>query len=100
MCYANISVKRLVRLWIAKGFLNLKEEAKKCLKDLIDRCPVLSSQKSLDGRTIKTCRLHDLVRELCLREAQINNFFCRGCLQNVVGGLVYIQSITIGYSIS
>ncbi|KAM3321335.1 hypothetical protein P3S67_008537 [Capsicum chacoense] len=74
----EISVKRLVRLWIAEGFLkldgDLEEEAENRLQDLVDRCLVLASQKSADGRKIKTCRVHDLVNELCLREAQRENF--------------------------
>ncbi|KAM3321318.1 hypothetical protein P3S67_008520 [Capsicum chacoense] len=75
---SEISVKRLVRLWIAEGFLklegDLEEAAENCLQDLVDRCLVLVSQKSAHGRKIKTCRVHDLVNELCLREAQCENF--------------------------
>ncbi|PHT52289.1 hypothetical protein CQW23_06751 [Capsicum baccatum] len=75
---SEISVKRLVRLWIAEGFLklegDLEEAAENRLQDLVDRCLVLVSQKSADGRKIKTCRVHDLVNELCLREAQRENF--------------------------
>ncbi|KAK4727743.1 hypothetical protein R3W88_032660 [Solanum pinnatisectum] len=75
---SEVSVKRLVRLWIAEGFLklegDLEEEAKNRLQDLVDRCLVLVSQRSADGRKIKTCRIHDLVHELCLREAQSQNF--------------------------
>ncbi|MCE3216964.1 hypothetical protein HAX54_009726 [Datura stramonium] len=74
---SEISVKRLVRLWIAEGFLklegDLEEKAENHLQDLVDRCLVLVSQKSADGRKIKTCRVHDLVHELCLREAQSQN---------------------------
>ncbi|KAG5569532.1 hypothetical protein H5410_059298 [Solanum commersonii] len=75
---SEISVKRLLRLWIAEGFLklegDLEEEAKNRLQDLVDRCLVLVSKRSADGRKIKTCRIHDLVHELCLREAQSQNF--------------------------
>ncbi|PHT73666.1 hypothetical protein T459_24451 [Capsicum annuum] len=75
---SEISVKRLVRLWIAEGFLklegDLEEAAENRLQDLVDRCLGLVSQKSAHGRKIKTCRVHDLVNELCLREAQCENF--------------------------
>ncbi|KAM3269752.1 hypothetical protein P3S67_029658 [Capsicum chacoense] len=75
---SEISVKRLVRLWIAEGFLklegDLEEAAENRLQDIVDRCLVLVSQKSADGRKIKTCRVHDLVNELCLREAHRKNF--------------------------
>ncbi|PHU08068.1 hypothetical protein BC332_24557 [Capsicum chinense] len=63
---SEISVKRLVRLWIAEGFLklegDLEEAAENRLQDLVDRCLVLVSQKNADGRKIKTCRVHDLKR--------------------------------------
>ncbi|PHT26473.1 hypothetical protein CQW23_33920 [Capsicum baccatum] len=75
---SEISVKRLVRLWIAEGFLklegDLEEAAENRFQDHVDRCLVLVSQKSVDGRKIKTCRVNDLVNELCLREAQRENF--------------------------
>ncbi|PHT27728.1 hypothetical protein CQW23_32666 [Capsicum baccatum] len=41
--------------------------------DLVDTCLTLASQKSADGRKIKTCRVHVLVNELCLGEAQRKN---------------------------
>ncbi|XP_019246803.1 PREDICTED: putative late blight resistance protein homolog R1A-3 isoform X2 [Nicotiana attenuata] len=76
---SEISVKRLMRLWIAAGFLKLVEdlegEAEKCLQDLIDRCLVLVSKKNWDETKIRTCKVHDLIYELCLREAQSQNTF-------------------------
>nr|XP_009766921.1 PREDICTED: putative late blight resistance protein homolog R1A-10 [Nicotiana sylvestris] len=60
-----IPVKKLVRLWMAEGFLklekDLQEEAEKCLQDLIDRCLVLVCKKSLDETNIKFCKVHDLI---------------------------------------
>ncbi|PHU07933.1 hypothetical protein BC332_24422 [Capsicum chinense] len=54
----QISVKRLVRLWMAEGFLklenDLEEEAEKCLQELVDRCLVLVSKKSLDETKIRS----------------------------------------------
>ncbi|MCD7468349.1 hypothetical protein HAX54_006426 [Datura stramonium] len=48
--HSEVSVKRLVRLWIAEGFLKFEKDlegvAEKCLQDLIDRCLVLVSNKS------------------------------------------------------
>ncbi|KAF3618399.1 hypothetical protein FXO38_33447 [Capsicum annuum] len=68
----EISVKRLVRLWMAEGFLklenDLEEEAEKCLQELVDRCLVLVSKKSLDETKIRSCKVHDLIHDLCLRE--------------------------------
>ncbi|TMW92217.1 hypothetical protein EJD97_013334 [Solanum chilense] len=74
----NIKSLRLVRLWIVEGFLklegDLEVEAENRLQDLVDRCLVLVSQRSADGTKIKTCKIHDLVHEICLREAQNQNF--------------------------
>ncbi|XP_047270454.1 putative late blight resistance protein homolog R1B-8 [Capsicum annuum] len=70
---------RLVRLWMDDGFLNLQNElegeAEKCLQDLIDRCLVLFSEKSLDETKISTCYVHDLIYDLFLREVQRGNIF-------------------------
>ncbi|XP_060175111.1 putative late blight resistance protein homolog R1A-10 [Lycium barbarum] len=75
----EISAKKLVRLWIAHGFLKLEKdfegEAEKCLQDLVDRNLVLVSKKSSDESNIKSCKVHDLLYELCLREAQSQNIF-------------------------
>ncbi|PHU14963.1 hypothetical protein BC332_16168 [Capsicum chinense] len=64
---------------MADGFLNLQNElegeAEKCLQDLIDRCLVLFSEKSLDETKISTCYVHDLIYDLFLREVQRENIF-------------------------
>ncbi|XP_075109445.1 putative late blight resistance protein homolog R1A-10 isoform X1 [Nicotiana tabacum] len=74
----EISVKKLIRLWVAEGLLELKglKELEKLgsslLHDLIDKSLVVVSKRSLDGKT-KTCRIHDLLHDLCLREAEKEN---------------------------
>ncbi|OIT01576.1 putative late blight resistance protein -like r1b-16, partial [Nicotiana attenuata] len=77
---SEISVKSLERFWMAEGFLksekDLEREAEKCLQDLIDRHLVLVCKKSLDGTKIRSCKVHDLIHELCLRElAQSQDIF-------------------------
>ncbi|KAK4374137.1 hypothetical protein RND71_004814 [Anisodus tanguticus] len=73
----EISVKKLLRLWTAEGLFELKglEELEKLgsslLQDLIDKSLVVGKQ-NLDGK-IKTCRIHDLLHDLCLREAESEN---------------------------
>lgn len=75
----DIPVWRLTALWIAEGFL--KREAGKCLEkvgeeyleDLIDRSLVLS-EKRVNGR-VSMCRMHDLLREFCLKQAVRENFW-------------------------
>ncbi|KAM3383091.1 hypothetical protein P3S68_008666 [Capsicum galapagoense] len=75
----NIPVKRLVSSWMAEGFLKLENylegEAEKCLQELVDRCLVLICKKSLDGTKIRSCKVHDLIYDLCVREIQRENIF-------------------------
>ncbi|PHT73682.1 hypothetical protein T459_24467 [Capsicum annuum] len=76
---AEIPVKYLMRLWMAEGFLNLESdlegEAEKCLQELVDRCLVLVCKKNRDGTKIRSCKVHDLIHDLCLREVLRENVF-------------------------
>ncbi|XP_047258619.1 putative late blight resistance protein homolog R1B-17 [Capsicum annuum] len=64
---------------MAEGFLKLENdlegEAEKCLQELVDRCLVLVCKKSQDGTKIRSCKVHDLIYDLCLREIQRENIF-------------------------
>ncbi|KAH0735818.1 hypothetical protein KY285_011525 [Solanum tuberosum] len=74
-----IFVDKLVGLWVAEGFLkaeemeNIEEVAEKCLTDLVDRSLISISHSKFDGKK-ESCRMHDVTRELCLREARNVNF--------------------------
>ncbi|MCD9639680.1 hypothetical protein HAX54_024386 [Datura stramonium] len=75
-----IFVNKLVKIWAAEGFLkvdemkSMEQVAKKCLKDLVDRSLIFIHRvSSFDGKT-KACGMHDVIRELCLREARNMNF--------------------------
>ncbi|XP_019197941.1 PREDICTED: putative late blight resistance protein homolog R1B-8 [Ipomoea nil] len=71
----EIPTKDLIKLWMAEGFIkvdsqrDLEEVGSDYLQDLIGRNLVLISELSLLGN-IKTCRMHDLLYDLCLREAK------------------------------
>ncbi|KAB2595264.1 disease resistance protein [Pyrus ussuriensis x Pyrus communis] len=80
----EIPVKRLAQLWIAEGFISsgsqrhgsvevLEDVAYACLIELVERCMV---QVGTLGSTkkIKTCHLHDLMRDMCLLKAEEENF--------------------------
>ncbi|KAM3320976.1 hypothetical protein P3S67_008178 [Capsicum chacoense] len=75
----EIPAKNLMRSWMAEGLLKLENdlegEAEKCLQELVDRCLVLVIKKSLDGTKIRSCKVHDLIYDLCLREIQKENIF-------------------------
>ncbi|KAI3472775.1 hypothetical protein Pfo_031178 [Paulownia fortunei] len=71
----EIRVSRLIKLWVAEGFLkpnkaqSLEEIAEGYLKDLVDMNLILVCRWGSNGK-IKTCNIHDLLRELCLRVAK------------------------------
>ncbi|XP_047943347.1 putative late blight resistance protein homolog R1B-16 [Salvia hispanica] len=77
----EIRVSKLILLWVAENFVrcpngskSLEEEAKECLEDLIRRNLVLVNKRKFDGE-IKSCSLHDLMRDLCVRKAHEGKFF-------------------------
>ncbi|XP_047252621.1 putative late blight resistance protein homolog R1A-10 isoform X2 [Capsicum annuum] len=76
---SEIPTKKLMRSWMAEGFLklenDLEREAEKCLQELVDRCLVLVCKTSLDGTKIRSCKVHDLIYDLCVREIQRENIF-------------------------
>lgn len=76
----EIKVSMLIRLWVAEGFVkpimgkSLEEAAKEYLVDLIDRNLILVRRRGSSGK-VKSCSIHDLLRDLCTREAQKGEFF-------------------------
>ncbi|KAL5566449.1 hypothetical protein UlMin_029613 [Ulmus minor] len=71
---SEINVKELCRLWTAEGFVLNENEAHKCLMALVHRGMVqVGKRSSIVGR-IKTCRMHDLMRDLSLEKARNENF--------------------------
>ncbi|XP_049387362.1 putative late blight resistance protein homolog R1B-16 [Solanum stenotomum] len=74
----EIGVSKLIRLWIAEQFVkatsnkNLEVVAEECLQELVDRSLILTG-KQRANRRMKSCKIHDLLRQLCLREAHTEN---------------------------
>ncbi|KAI3463680.1 hypothetical protein Pfo_020343 [Paulownia fortunei] len=74
-----IRVSRLIRLWVAEGFIkstrakSLEEVAEEYLEDLIDRNLILVRKQGSSGK-VKTCSIHDLLMDLCRREAHKDKF--------------------------
>ncbi|KAL8458630.1 hypothetical protein ACS0TY_036230 [Phlomoides rotata] len=77
----TIRVSELIKLWVAEGFLkpiggkSLEEAAQEYFKELIDRNLVIAHKWGSSGK-IKLCKVHDLLRDLCLREADKQKFVC------------------------
>ncbi|XP_022846274.1 putative late blight resistance protein homolog R1B-8 [Olea europaea var. sylvestris] len=75
----EIHIQKLISLWVAEGYIKKEEQksledvALECVMKLIDRSLVLVAGKKFDG-SIKTCKIHDLLREMCLRIAEEKNF--------------------------
>ncbi|KAH6831313.1 hypothetical protein C2S53_010966 [Perilla frutescens var. hirtella] len=78
---ANIRASRLIKLWVAEGFLehqngctkSLEDEADGYLEDLVKRNLVIATSRKINGR-IKSCSLHDIVRGMCIRKAEEEKF--------------------------
>ena len=70
----EISTKTLVRMWVAEGIVSKEDVGEGYLAELIERCMIQVGRTSIyDGR-VKTCQMHDLMRDLCLSKAKEENF--------------------------
>ncbi|KAH6809392.1 hypothetical protein C2S51_027175 [Perilla frutescens var. frutescens] len=71
---SEIPVWKLIRMWIAEGFiqpkngLNLEETAESHLEELVNRNLIRVDKRKPDGK-VKTCRIHDMLRDFCKYEA-------------------------------
>ncbi|WRX11556.1 NB-ARC - like 10 [Theobroma cacao] len=79
----EISKRELIRLWIAEGFISpswesgemlMEDVAEQFLEQLINRCLVQVGKRDHTGVGVKTCHVHDLLRDLCVKKAQEENF--------------------------
>ncbi|KAK7394392.1 hypothetical protein VNO78_14919 [Psophocarpus tetragonolobus] len=80
---SEIPRTKLIQLWVAEGIVSsqyeterdetMEDVAERYLGNLINRCMVQVGQMGSTGR-IKTCRLHDLMRDLCLSKVKKENF--------------------------
>ncbi|KAJ9552085.1 hypothetical protein OSB04_016130 [Centaurea solstitialis] len=77
-----INIKKVICLWVAEGFIeesrnqSLEVTAKAYLMDLIDKNLVTVAERTFTG-DVKACKLHDLVRELCIQKAKEEEFFLK-----------------------
>ena len=80
----EIPTKELIRMWMGEGFISqiqhkggredtMDDVGDRYLRELVQRCMVLVGKEGSLGR-IKTCRMHDLMRDFCLSKAQDENF--------------------------
>ncbi|XP_027100933.1 probable disease resistance RPP8-like protein 2 [Coffea arabica] len=75
-----ISVRKLIQMWVAEGIIqkrdakNLEETAAYDVEQLCSRNMVQVAETTVDER-IRSCRVHDLLRELAIRKAEDEIFF-------------------------
>ncbi|KAJ9551661.1 hypothetical protein OSB04_015706 [Centaurea solstitialis] len=78
----RINVREVIWLWVAEGFIeevgnrSLEDTAKAYLTELINRNLVMIAKRNEIG-DVKACKLHDLVRELCVQKAKEEGFFLK-----------------------
>ncbi|KAH6807044.1 hypothetical protein C2S51_028152 [Perilla frutescens var. frutescens] len=76
---SEILASKLISLWAAEGILepytskSLEEVAEDYLNDLIGRNLISVCKRSCNGK-IRTCSIHDLLRDVCVQNAQKENF--------------------------
>lgn len=75
-----INAKKLVQIWVAEGFIQqegnmiTEETGEEYLEELADRSLIQVAQRTSDG-LVKSCRVHYILRELCIMEAKEDEFF-------------------------
>ncbi|KAK1419775.1 hypothetical protein QVD17_29097 [Tagetes erecta] len=75
----EVPAKKLIWLWIAQGLVHevesrmLEDVAEDFLMDLTKRSLLMTTRITVDGK-VKACRIHDLLRDFCLRKGEEENF--------------------------
>ncbi|XP_057776258.1 putative late blight resistance protein homolog R1A-10 [Salvia miltiorrhiza] len=76
----SIRASALMKLWVSEGFLKpvsgkcLETIAKEYLKELVDRNLILVDKLGFSGN-VKFCKIHDLLRDVCLKEVEKDRFY-------------------------
>ncbi|XP_047951696.1 putative late blight resistance protein homolog R1A-10 [Salvia hispanica] len=76
----RIRISRIIKLWVSEGFLkptrgkSLETIAKDYLDELVERNLILVHDLGKTGN-MKSLKMHDLLRDLCLREAEKERFY-------------------------
>ncbi|XP_059287046.1 putative late blight resistance protein homolog R1A-3 [Lycium ferocissimum] len=72
---SDVNIETLINLWVSEGFLGkemlktLEEVGRDCLEDLVSRNLIMVKKRRWNSE-VRTCGVHDLVRDLILREAE------------------------------
>lgn len=77
----QMKASELIRLWIAEGFIprngkqTPEETGRDYMDELVQRCMVQVIDRSVTTGRVKRFRIHDLVHDLCISEAEEDGFF-------------------------
>ncbi|KAJ9160196.1 hypothetical protein P3X46_025618 [Hevea brasiliensis] len=94
--------RELIRMWIAEGFIlqssiggeeTMEDVGEEYLEELVSRCVVQVSQRDHTGIGVKRCRIHDLVRDMCISKARDENFL--GVMQHTEDAVTNSSSSTL-----
>ena len=80
----EISAEELIQMWMGEGFIpqirlgvdcegTMEYEGERYLRELMQRSMIQVGEISRLGR-IKTCRIHDVMRDFCISKAEQENF--------------------------
>ena len=77
----EIKASKLIRMWVAEGFVQARGEetveedvGEDYLEELIHRSMIQVVKREWDGR-VESCRMHDLLRDLAISKAKDSKFF-------------------------
>ncbi|KAK9286197.1 hypothetical protein L1049_014581 [Liquidambar formosana] len=121
----EIPTKKLIRMWIAEGIVSpmqlegeetLEDVAHRYLGELLNRCMIQVGARG-PTRRVKTCHLHDLMRDLCLLKADEEDFvkiihledrnkqcwihrpkkkeWISGKLESAIGNLIHLRYLSL-----
>ena len=104
---SEIPRRKLIRLWIAEGFIpplrkeevegaSMEDVANQYLGELIDRCMIQVDKRDHTGKGVKTCRLHDLMRDFCISKSCEEVFF--GIMHQNRSNMMTVETFSVPHS--
>ncbi|KAL2329669.1 hypothetical protein Fmac_017250 [Flemingia macrophylla] len=101
----EISVKEVIQLWIAEGFIKredqktteeLEDVGDRYMDDMVDRNLVQVAKRRRSDGGVKTCRIHDLLRDICVSEC-ISDKFLDVCTESNIDSICSINSRRLSF---
>ncbi|KAH6781317.1 hypothetical protein C2S51_006610 [Perilla frutescens var. frutescens] len=77
----QIEISQLIKLWVAEGFIkaksgkSLEEVAESYVRELVVRNLLIVGELRTNKK-LKSCKVHDVIRELCVRIGEKEKYFC------------------------